>query len=83
MSLKKLLAGVAVIGAAFALAAVRAEETALPEFDAATITGDELVGLFAGSESKPGEVEYAELNRLFSGRELAFHDFVINGTATG
>ena len=66
-----------------AVPAVRAEETALPEFDAATITGDELVGLFAGSESKPGEVEYAELNRLFSGRELAFHDFVINGTATG
>ena len=56
---------------------------ALPTFDAAKVTGDELVALFAGSESKPGEAEYAELNRLFSGRELTFHDFVINGSATG
>ena len=69
--------------AAVLLGAMTGFAIELPEFDAATITGDKLVALFAGSESKPGEVEYAELNRLFSGRELAFHDFVINGTATG
>ena len=45
MNRKKLFAGLVAVGVVFLLTAVRAEETALPEFDAATITGDELVGL--------------------------------------
>ena len=43
MNRKKLFAGQVAVGVVFLLAAVRAET--LPEFDAATITGDELVGL--------------------------------------
>ena len=47
MNRKKLFAGLVAVGVVFLLTAVRAEETALPEFDAATITGDELVALCA------------------------------------
>ena len=72
MSLKKLLAGVAVIGAAFALAAVRAEETALPEFDAATITGDELVALCAKIDRPLTEPEVDSLRERLAGRRMAF-----------
>ena len=70
MSLKKLLAGVAVIGVAFALAAVRAET--LPEFDAATITGDELVALCAKIDRPLTEQEVGSLCERLAGRRLSF-----------
>ena len=64
---------------AVALTAVRAEETALPEFDAATITGDELVGLLTNREVQLTSEDYAALNAALKGRELTFHDFCVYG----
>lgn len=67
------------MAAALALTAVRAEETALPEFDAATITGDELVGLLTNREVQLTSEDYAALNAALKGRELTFHDFCVYG----
>lgn len=64
---------------AVALTEVRAEETALPEFDAATITGDELVGLLTNREVQLTSEDYAALNAALKGRELTFHDFCVYG----
>ena len=64
---------------AVALTAVWAEETALPEFDAATITGDELVGLLTNREVQLTSEDYAALNAALKGRELTFHDFCVYG----
>ena len=62
---------------AMALTAVRAE--ALPEFDAATITGDELVGLLTNRTAQLTSEDYAALNAALKGRELTFHDFCVYG----
>ena len=62
-----------------AVTAVRAEETALPEFDAATITGDELVGLLTNREVQLTSEDYAALNAALKGRELTFHGFCVYG----
>ena len=64
---------------AAALTAVRAEETALPEFDAATITGDELVGQLTNREVQLTSEDYAALSAALKGRELTFHDFCVYG----
>ena len=79
MNLKKLFVGLVSVGAAFAVTAVRAEETALPEFDVATITGDELVGLLTNREVQLTSEDYAALNAALKGRELTFHDFCVYG----
>ena len=52
---------------------------AFPAFDAATVTGDELVELLRSRKKRPTREEYAELNRLLKGRELVFHDLCIYG----
>ena len=79
MNRKKLFAGLVAVGVVFLLTAVRAEETALPEFDAATITGDELVGLLTNREVQLTSEDYAALNAALKGRELTFHDFCVYG----
>lgn len=76
MKFTKLFAGF-VVGVTLALTAVRAE--ALPEFDAATITGDELVGLLTNREVQLTSEDYAALNAALKGRELTFHDFCVYG----
>ena len=65
------------VAAALALTAVRAE--ALPDFDAATITGDELVGLLTNREVQLTSEDYAALGAALKGRELTFHDFCVYG----
>ena len=65
------------VAAALVLTAVRAET--LPEFDAATITGDELVGLLTNREVQLTSEDYAALNAALKGRELTFHDFCVYG----
>ena len=65
------------VAVAMALAAVWAES--LPEFDAATITGDELVGLLTNREVQLTSEDYAALNAALKGRELTFHDFCVYG----
>ena len=79
MNRKKLFAGLVAVGVVFLLTAVRAEETALPEFDAATITGDELVGMLTNREVQLTSEDYAALNAALKGRELTFHDFCVYG----
>ena len=66
-------------GAAVLLSAVSAE---VPLLDPAKATGDDLVAAFA-DQAKVNENAYAELSRQMKGRELTFHNFVINGCSTG
>ena len=54
----------------------------LPAFDAATVTGDELVALLRSRKVRPTCEEYAELNRVLAGRELVFHDLCVCGSST-
>ena len=54
----------------------------LPAFDAAAVTGDELVALIRSRKARPTCEEYAELNRSLAGRELVFHDLCICGSST-
>ena len=60
MNRKKLFAGLVAVGVVFLLTAVRAEETALPEFDAATITGDELMAYVNADKTALPEPEQEE-----------------------
>ena len=54
---------------------------ALPEFDAATVTGDELLQAVVEQETKLTGEEFAELGRLLKGRELTFHNLALVGFA--
>ena len=65
--------------AAVLLGAMTGFAIELPEFDAATITGDELVALFADRKPKLARDEYDELSRRLDGRKLTFHGFAIDG----
>ena len=69
------------VAAALALTAVRAE--ALPDFDAATITGDELVGLLTNRTAQLTKEDYRTLGAALKGRELTFHGFCANGCGDG
>lgn len=53
----------------------------LPAFDAARVTGDELVALLKKRKTATTVEEYAELNRRLKGRELVFHGLRINGSS--
>lgn len=55
---------------------------ALPEFDVATITGDELVGLMTNRTARLTIEDYRTLGAALKGRELTFHDFCVSGCSS-
>lgn len=77
MNLKKLFVGLVSVGAVLALTAVSAET--LPKFDAAAITGDELVGLLTNRTARLTKEDYRTLGAALKGRELTFHGFCVDG----